>query len=183
MKKVLIFHGTHGTPNGNWFPWLQDELMMQGWQVAVPTLPTPDEQSLENWTQALEEQIPGYHDVDIIIGHSCGGAFALRLLETGDVQPEQTILVGTVIDKINHPLDDLNKTFVDHPFQWDQIKINCDDMTVFHGDNDPYVPLSQAETISEKLNAPLHIIKDGGHLSETAGYLEFPELLDVLYDA
>ncbi len=181
MKKALIFHGTHGSPQGNWFPWLQDELMMQGWQVAVPKLPTPKGQSLSGWVEALEEQVPGYQDADVIFGHSCGGAFALRLLEQSKITPEKTILISTVIDEIsNKEFDKLNKSFIDTPFQWDKIKTSCDDIVVFHGDNDPYVSLSQAETISKNLDAPLNIIKGGGHLNANSGFDTFPEMLDIL---
>jgi predicted alpha/beta hydrolase family esterase len=182
MKKALIFHGTQGTPQGNWFAWLQEHLMIQGWQVAVPTLPTPEDQSLENWTVALEEQVPSFAEADLIIGHSCGGAFALRLLEGNIITPEQTILVGTVIDTLGNQFDALNKSFVDTPFNWDSIKENCEDITVFHGDNDPYVPLSQAETLSENLQAPLYVIQNGGHINADAGYTEFPDLLDFIND-
>ena len=45
--KALIFHGTMGSPNGNWFPWLQSELISKGWDVDVPAFPTPEGQSLD----------------------------------------------------------------------------------------------------------------------------------------
>ena len=178
--KALIFHGTYGSPQGNWFEWLQEHLMMEGWQVAIPTLPTPEEQSLDNWKQALATQVPGFQDVDVMIGHSCGGSFALRLLEEGLAQPQQTILVSAVIDALGNQFDELNKSFVDMSFDWEKIKSACENIIVFHGDNDPYVSLSQAETISTKLSAPLTLIKDGGHINADAGYTEFPEILEFL---
>lgn len=183
MKRALIFHGTHGSPAGNWFPWLQEELMMQGWQVAAPKLPTPDGQSIDGWIEALKDQIPGYAEADVLVGHSCGGTFALRLLEKNLVEPDQTILVSCLIDQIkNEEYDSLNSSFIDHPFDWSVIKNACEDITIFHGDDDPYVSKSQAETISEKLDAPLHFIKDGGHLNADTGYTSFPALLDSIHD-
>lgn len=178
--KALIFHGTYGSEKENWFPWLQEELMMAGWQVAVPTLPTPEGQSLENWKQALKEQVSSFREADVLIGHSCGGSFALRLLEEGLIQPKQTILAGAIINVMNNEFDELVKTFIDRPFNWSTIKENCDNTIIFHGDNDPYVPLSQAETISTKLDAPLHIVKGGGHINAEAGYTKFPEILDII---
>jgi predicted alpha/beta hydrolase family esterase len=179
--KALIFHGTHGTPQGNWFPWLSATLKSKGWDVTVPTLPTPDRQSLENWKKALAEQVPNFADADILIGHSCGGSFALRLLEEQLITPKQTILVGTVIDVLGNQFDELNKSFIDTPFDWQKIAKSCDDITVFHGTGDPYVATSHAKTISKELNAPLHMIDGGGHLNADAGYLEFPELLKTLH--
>ena len=51
--KALIFHGTHGSPEGNWFPWLHGELISKGWDVDVPAFPTPEGQSLDNWINVV----------------------------------------------------------------------------------------------------------------------------------
>lgn len=180
MKQAIIFHGTQGSPEGNWFPWLKNYLEGNGWNVSTPTLPTPANQSLENWTEALKEQVPDFERANLIIGHSCGSSFALRLLEQNLVKPKRAIFVATVIDFLGNEFDALNKTFIDKPFEWETIAQACVNNIVFHGDNDPYVPLSHAEKISSELNAPLHIIKKGGHLNAEAGYLEFHEILDTL---
>ena len=155
--------------------------MMEGWQAAVPALSTPEYQSLENWKRALAEQVPAYAEADLLIGHSLGGTFILRLLESDLIKRKQVILVSTLIDEINNEeYDSLNKSFIDTSFQWNKIKENCGKVFVFHGDDDPYVPMSQAETISKELDAPLQIIKGGGHINADSGYTEFPEILDVI---
>ena len=152
--KALIFHETLGSPQGNWFPWLQEELLMQGWEVAVPVLPTPENQSFNSWKQALGEQVPGFQEAYILIGHSLGATFILRLLEEGLIQPKQAILVSTVINNINKvEYDSLNVSFIDKPFDWPAIKKNCNNIAVFHGDNDPYVPVAQAKIISQNLGS------------------------------
>ncbi len=179
--KVLIFHGTHGSPQGNWFPWLQQCLTEKGHVVHVPALPTPQDQSLQNWKRALLEQVPDFEKADLMIGHSCGGSFALRLLEEALIQPKQTILVSAVIGALGNQFDALNKSFIDAPFDWKKIGVRCDDISIFHGKDDPYVPTTHAETISEQLNAALHMIENGGHLNAEAGYLEFPDLLKAIH--
>lgn len=173
--KAAIFHGTHGTPNGNWFPWLASQLKTKNWVITVPEFPTPKNQSLENWLEIFQETA---FTPDVVVGHSLGSTFCLRLLERDLIEPDKVVLTGCVIDKIdNEEYDRLNDSFINHPFDWKFIKKKCNDIEVLHGDNDPYVPLAQAECVSKNLDTPLKIIKNGGHLNSECGYTEFPELL------
>lgn len=183
MKKALIFHGTLGSPDINWFRWLQDSLMYNGWQVAVPKLPTPEGQSLDNWKSAFAEQIHDLSQLDLVVGHSLGATFALRLIEENIITPTQTILVSAVIDKIdNAEYDILNASFIAPPFDWDTIKNSKSDITLIHGDNDPYVPLPQPSLIADKLGIDLHLLKEGGHINAESGFTDFPEILDFIHD-
>lgn len=182
--RVFIFHGTLGSPEGNWFPWLKSVLEEKNWDVFVPRLPTPD-QSQKKWEMALLEQIIKPRETDIIIAHSSGATFALRLLEKEWLyHPKKVILVSGLIDKIgNAEYDILNAPFIDKPFDWKTIKKCCSKrVTVLHGDNDPYVPIEQAEEVAKNLEVPLQIIKNGGHLNAESGYTEFSEILDFIYD-
>jgi len=74
--------------------------------------------------------------------------------------------------------DTLNKTFVDHPFDWKKIKQNCQKFVVTAGDDDPYVPIKFPQRMVDNLGVKLQIIKGGKHLGETIK--EFPAVLEEI---
>jgi predicted alpha/beta hydrolase family esterase len=160
---------------------LKKKLEERGNSVYVPRFPTPENQSVKNWSRALEEQAPRFGENTVLIGHSCGATYLLHILEVLKTPVAKSIFVSGFIDKLGDDyFDALNETFVAHEFKWDTIKKNAGEITLFHGDNDPYVPLSAAQKLSDKLEAPLTIIKNGGHLNAEFGYTKFPEILKVL---
>lgn len=185
MKKhdIIILHGTGGSPEGNWFPWLAEQLRAHGHRVFVIKLPTPENQSVYKWHAALVSQAPPMGRNTIFIGHSCGATFMLHVLEALAEPVAQSIFVSGFIDKLgNEFFDRLNETFVNHDFDWKTIKKNAGKITLFYGDNDPYVPHTAARRLSDKLETPLTIIKDGGHLNAESGYTEFPTILELIKD-
>ena len=178
---IIILHGTKGSPQGNWFPWLKAEMEQRGHTVYVPQFPTPEGQSKEAWCEALRTQAPLFGPTTKLIGHSCGATFLLHILEVVRNPVAQAIFVSPVIaDIANSEYDTLNSTFTHHAFKWDVITANAASRHVLHGDNDPYVPLAQGQTVAQHLNATLHTIPHGGHLNADAGYTRFEKLLEIL---
>ncbi len=181
MQTVFIIHGAYGNPNGNWIPWLRSELEDQECTIITPKFPTPENQSLDAWMDVFEEYIPQLCSKSILVGHSLAVSFLLHVLENISQPVRASIFVAGFIKLLGIPeFDEINTTFVQNSFDWDQIRSNCGDCTVFHGDDDPYVPLAFGTEIAEHLGANLKVIPGGGHLGEGAGYSEFPALLSVI---
>lgn len=182
QKRALIFHGTMGSPDGNWFPWLKAKLEEKNYHVTVPTFPTPENHSLKSWITALRDQVADLCTVDLIIGHSLGANFILHVLEQNLSAPEQIILVSALNDFIdNKEYDALNKSFF-KDFNWRAIQSGMKKADILHGDDDPYVPLNQAQDIADGLGLDLKVIQDGGHLNIETGYDRFPLLLELIDD-
>lgn len=176
---VFIFHGTLGGPEANWFPWLERELKVLGVEVFVPKFPTPENQSLENWLRAFEPYQDKVNSGTVFVGHSMGPGFFLRLLEQRTSPIKAGILAAPFDGVIGiEPYDTLNKTFLDHPFDWEKIKQNCHKFVVLAGDDDPYVPLKFPQRMADSLGVELKIIKGGKHLGETLK--EFPAVLEEI---
>ena len=173
-----------GSPAGNWFQWLSHELKNIGVTSYVPTLPTPENQSLSSWTAALHEQCPPITDQTVLIGHSCGAVLCMRLLEKLSTPVKCTVLVAPPLGLIGMPeIDALNTTFLDHPFDWRAIRRNAGELAYFMADNDQYVPQAQLLAIAKALEVTPIMIPHGGHLNAETGYTTFPELLSLLTKA
>ena len=52
---------------------------------------------------------------------------------------------------------------------------------MFHGADDPYVPLAMAQELANKLGVKLNVIEKGGHLNAESGYTKFPAVLKAIY--
>lgn len=178
MVNVFIIHGAYGDGTENWIPWLKEELEKEGCDVYVPRFPTPENQSLDNWINVFEEYKEYLDEDTIFVGHSIGVAFLLNVLESFDVNVKASFFVAGFLDKLNNPdFDTINETFY-RSHNWIKIKKNCGGFSVFHSDNDPYVPLKYGEEIADKLGVELILVQGAGHFNEKAGYLEFPLLFD-----
>lgn len=177
MTKVFIFHGTAGYPEENWFPWLKEQLEAAGCEVFVPQFPTPENQTLENWFGVLEKYKKQITPETILVGHSLGGAFLLRVLEK--YPAKAAFLVATPIGVLPIKNYESDRPFIES-FDWEKIKSNCNSFFVYHSDNDPYVSLENGKELARKLETKLTFIPSAGHFNKTAGFTKFELLFEEI---
>lgn len=177
MKNLFIFHGTEGHPEENWFPWLKVEMEKLGYEVIIPQFPTPEGQNPEEWFKVIEPYISLFNDETIIVGHSAGGLFLLNLLQQLK-KPIGTVVFVAASAGIE-PLvySHMDQPFLKEPFNWPKIKSAAKKCIVFHSEDDPYIPVTNANKIATELRADYTLLEDAGHFNEKAGYTTFPELL------
>lgn len=180
--KFVIIHGTGANPDSNWFPWLKKELENRGAQVFVPEMPIGEKQNLENWFETLREKTPFEFDKNtVLIGHSCGAAHILSILNMEREEPVRAaILVSGFYGDLpkNPEIDDYIKTFINLDFDWNLIKKNAEKIIQFHGEKDSYVPISHARDLAKKIDLELIEVKNGDHLGSSL--TEFHELLQKI---
>ena len=180
MKNVFIFHGTLGHPKENWIPWIKEELVKMGYKVFIPKFPTPNNQTLESWLNTLENYKEKLNHETMIIGHSLGGAFLLRVLEKSKIKINIACIIAAPIGILPIKNYEGDKPFIEKPFNFEKIKKNANQFLIFHSDNDPYVCLANGEKLSKELKTNLNFISNAGHFNEAAGYIKFPELLEKI---
>lgn len=182
MKNAFIFHGTEGYPEENWFPWLKKELEKKGYKVFVPQFPSPPKipAKISEWFDVLKKY-EQYIDKDtVLIGHSLGGIFALRLLEKLQNPVKAAVFVGTPIGVkpiLNYERD---SSFSGFSFDWKSISKKALHFEVFQSDNDPYVSLGNGEDLAKNLNVKLNFVPNAGHFNTKAGYTKFDLLLEKI---
>lgn len=180
MRSVFIFHGTGGNPQGNWFPWLKKELEQKDYQVFVLKFPNPENPSFTAWFDLLQNYKQYIDDQTIMVGHSLGGLFLLRVLERLSNPIFAAFFVSAPIGIKPIRYYDSDYRFSGFSFNWQLIKSKAENFSVFHSDNDPYVSLANGKELAKKLGVQLHFIPNAGHLNAESGYTKFDELLQEI---
>lgn len=182
MKNALILHGTANTSQGNWFPWLAKELERAGYIVWSPDLPEAENPDDERYSSYIfSNKNWKFNSETIIIGHSSGGVAALKLIQRlpKEVLIDTCITVGAFVEL--HGWDDIKGLFIP-PFDFKKITSHAKHFIIYHSNDDPYVPLADAEYLRDNLHGELIVIKDQGHFNLEKGpqYKQFPELLEKI---
>ncbi|MCK9185957.1 alpha/beta fold hydrolase [Candidatus Gracilibacteria bacterium] len=182
MKNIFIIHGTEGHPEENWFPWLKQELEKKGYNVLVPQFPSPPTipAKIAEWFDVLKDYEQYINEDTILIGHSLGGVFTLRVLEKLKHPVKAAIFVGTPIGVRPILNYDRDSSFSGFLFDWEVIRTKASHFEVFHSDDDPYVSLENGEQLAKNLNVALNFVPNAGHFNAKSGYTKFDLLLEKL---
>jgi len=193
MKRAVILHGTDGTPDSNWFPWLKRKLEEQDYEVWVPLLPENHTPNRHTYNDFLLNSDWDFTD-NIVVGHSSGAVSVLNLLldercphiKLG-VMASAWATMDTDVSEIDIEkwqqaqleIEQFKGLFPSEGFDFELIKSKADKLAFVHGDNDPYCPVKQATYLADELDASLTLVPNGGHL----GVQELPELWQVIESA
>ncbi len=182
MKNAVIFHGTDGSSNSNWIPWLKEELEIIGYEVWAPDLPNSAAPNEDAYTRFVSQANFPFNDQTIMIGHSSGAVAILKLLPKIGVRVKACFLVAPFDDDLGWP--NLKGLFM-KPFSFDKIRENGGGMYFFGSDNDPYVPLEQVDRTALQCAGTLLPMPGQGHFNLEQGpeFKEFPKLLGKIKES
>jgi predicted alpha/beta hydrolase family esterase len=181
IKTAIILHGTLGSPDGNWFQWLKSELEARDIKVWLPQLPKADQPSLHEWASFIQEECPFTINGDtLIVGHSSGAILSL-IIAQNNFEPIGVIIAVSVFHDNSLNWEPNSKLF-DEQLEWDTIQKSAEKLIFVHSDDDPYVPLNQAQFVADKCQAELLVIPGQGHfnLEKSNEYKQFPKLLEII---
>lgn len=159
--RIVCIPGYKATPESNFFPWLKDELRRRGHDVIIAILPNPETPDRDEWTKALLDQVGPIDSDTIVLGHSLGGAAALRFLEAAEARstPHALVLVATPWMIQSEQFRGFFMTELDYEvLMWKAAKT-----VVMHAKDDPMIPFDHAEKYAKVLHARLIAAETGGH--------------------
>jgi uncharacterized protein len=181
MRTAIILHGTLGSPNGNWFRWLKKELEARGLIVWLPQLPHAEQPSLHEWADFVRQNCPFTINGDtLIVGHSSGAILSLIIAQQ-NIEPVGGVVAVSVFHDNSLGWEPNSRLF-DLTFDWHKIQTNARQLLFIHSDNDPYVPLDQAQFVADNCQAEMMVMPGQGHFNLEQGeeYKQFPKLLEIL---
>jgi uncharacterized protein len=172
--RFIFIHGNSTSHwSSSWGGWLKKEMDKLGLISFFETFPDSINARAEYWLPFLKDHVKVGSD-DVIIGWSSGAVAALRYAEENKIK--SSILISPSYTDLNDPLEK-QSGFFDKPWRWENIKDNQQNIALFYGNDDPFIPQEQFEFIASKLKPEVIIINDGKHFIE---YNTFPQLLDYI---
>ena len=178
-NNYIILHGSFGSKDGNWFPWLKKQLENKKYKVDVPQMPVGvGNQNYDNWSEELDKLT--INENTIIIAHSIAPVFVCKYLINNKIRVKKLLFVCGFNNYlgIDTDFDSVNKSMYFDNLE--DIKNYCDNIICFYSDNDPYVPLNVEKVFADTISNEQYIIANGGHINAESGYTEFQELLKHL---
>lgn len=177
--KVIFIPGNGGgTVKDHWFPWLKIKLEQLGVHVVSRDFPDRFLAREKFWLPFLSKQLKADENT-IIIGHSSGAVAALRYAE------KNTILGSVLVSACYTDLNDENERksgYYNHPWNWQAIRNNQKWIIQFHSLDDPYIPISEARFIHQKLGTQYKEFKRQKHFGSNGNKDKktFPSLFNAL---
>jgi predicted alpha/beta hydrolase family esterase len=174
-RKVIIFHGTGGSPDVCWYPWLRRRLESRGYGVEVPAYPGINVEPIETFLPKVMSN-HGFDENTVLVGHSAGAALLLGILEHVDRVIPQAFLVAGYSTRPNTA----EEPVLQASYDWEKIKAHVRDVYFVNSVVDPYgCDVRQGRAMFDRLGGT-QIVRNDGHFGSPGQDYPTFELLDRL---
>ena len=195
--QFVIFHGSLGSKNGNWFPDLYKKLTSMGQEVYCPQYPVDEydkivdnpngdtKQNLNSWMNTFEKEVlPNLSASKKIcfVGHSLGNLFILHVLAKHKIKLDCAIFVSPCLDKLElvpWQYDLVNTSFYKTDFDFSDLVKRVPTSYVLYSDSDPYIEPKRALHFAKAMESSSILVKRAGHLNSDVNLNEFPLVFDL----
>jgi predicted alpha/beta hydrolase family esterase len=187
MKNAVLVHGapdreeyfdpkSPSLSNAHWFPWLQKQLVINGFNTQTPEMPDSYKPDYEVWCKEFERYNIGPQT--LLVGHSTGAGFLLRWLsENKDVKVGRLILVAPFLGFGTKVLNNFFNFALD-----ENLAGRTTETIIYNSDDDKSYIRRSANVLRHRLagaNAKYIEFHSYGHFTYNDMQTEeFPELLE-----
>jgi predicted alpha/beta hydrolase family esterase len=153
-KLFFFTHGVGGTPDGVFIPSIRSKLENHGHQTHAPAYPNPDDPDFDEWKQTFEADLAKVWDKQadiILIGHSLGGYFTLRLLGESNGSDWTKHLKGVILVAPTSMKRPERRRFYSKDVNWDEIRALKPKVILLYSDDDEKVARMHQDLIIQKI--------------------------------
>lgn len=170
-RSFVLVHGWEGGSDKDWFPWLNNKLIREGYEVLNMSMPDPLYPNKNEWIKHLKDHVK-VSSKTFFIAHSIGCMAVLRYLAEINTKVKAVVLVAPYIT--NEKKYKTISSFFHGDIKWGKISRNCNKIFTIFSDNDPFVSLDQLTLINKEINTNSMVLHNKGHF-------DIPEI-EELYD-
>jgi predicted alpha/beta hydrolase family esterase len=174
---TLLIPGWHGSGDGHWQTWLEDQLHQNERSTVRPALPDLEHPNLDDWLAALRDALRGLPaDGFDVVAHSLGAVLWLHHVATPNDAPRaaRVVLVSPPSPSVAPPEV---AGFFPPPLDIDTVRRGADGTVLVAGSDDPYLPEGIAAAYGAPLKIATTVVEGAGHLTTESGYGEWPAML------
>ncbi len=171
--KTLILHGWGGSDAPHWQAELAAEIAKNYGTVSFPLLDNCHFPSKNRWVKQVKQILEEFKP-DTVVCHSLANTLWFWLCQEEIPQVKRLFMVSppSLTTKEN-----TIKTF----FPCEMPKtLYAKEIQMIVSDNDPYIEISEAETMAKHYAIPLTIIKNAGHINADSGYGKWEFIEDLV---
>ena len=184
-KATVIICPGNGCTNirqANWYGQLYQELTSRGIPCVCENFPDPNRARREKWIPFIRSKAEESGGKVILVGHSSGAQATLRYAETYPVQAAVLVAatysdLGDSGERASGYYPQKSKEGEKNSYNFAAMKENCAQWYQFHSDDDPFIPIFEAEQIRDGLGLTdtYRVLPGRSHFFEP-----FPELLEMI---
>ncbi len=197
--KFVIFHGSYGSSEGNWFPDLKSRLESIGEKVFVPQFPVenwdqitklgkkeavPNNQTLVRWLEHFEKHVlpklKGEKNL-VFVGHSLSPVFILHAVIKFKIKLDAAIFVVPflTLGKTIWQIDLVNRSFYKTDFNFGKVRKLIPMSFVLYSDDDPYVNAKNSLAFASKIGSHIIMVKGARHFNSDNKFVTFPLVFEL----
>eukprot|EP00035_Acanthoeca_spectabilis_P027271 m.465973 g.465973 ORF g.465973 m.465973 type:complete len:192 (+) comp24764_c0_seq1:157-732(+) len=162
VTRVVIVPGNGGGDvwECNWYA--QAYAAMSGWDDVEPVLdnmPDPVRAREKIWVPFMRDKL-NVGAGTVVIGHSSGAVAAMRLAE--EHQVKGLVLVSACHTDLGSK-SERQAGYYSRPWQWEKIKSHSGFILQYHSDDDPFIPIEEAQHVAQNLESEYHELPGQSH--------------------